>query len=124
MGTERVGYRRLYDAMGCSLADREELYITFPLNDLETWLYLGPKPKFGITVSHGGKYVVPGEASLMAISEYKKDASESSYRHRFFTEISCIKQVEVSDEVSERFTPKRSKDIPSCSLSLNKVQYP
>src|SRR5438132_1516444 len=106
MGTERVGYRRLYDAIGCSLADRQELHITFPLNDLEIWVYLGPKPKFGITVSHGGKYVVPGEVSLMAVSEYKKDASESSYPHHFFTEISCIKHVEVSDDVSRAFHAK------------------
>ena len=95
--------------MGCSLADREELSITFPLNDLEIWVYLGPKPKFGITVSSGGKYLVPGETSLMVTSEYKKDATESSHPHHFFTEISCIKQVEVSDEISRAFHAKEAK---------------
>lgn len=34
MAEERVGYRRLYDSMGCSLVDREELDLSVSLNDL------------------------------------------------------------------------------------------
>jgi len=91
------------------LAGREELSITFRLNDLEIWVYLGPKPKLGITVSQSGKYIVPGEASLMVVSEYKKDATESSYPRHFFTEIICINQVEVPDDVSESFQAKEPR---------------
>jgi hypothetical protein len=109
MAKERVGYRRLYDAIGCALGDREELWIKFPLNNLEMWAYLGPKPKFGITITNSGKYIVPGEVSLIAASEYKKDASESSHPRQFFTEISCFMPVDVSDEISRAFHAKEVK---------------
>ena len=65
MAEERVGYRRLYDSMGCSLVDREELDLSVSLDNLYVQVYLGPRPKLGITVSQSGKYIVPGETSLM-----------------------------------------------------------
>jgi|GEM_PF-1924283 len=106
MAEEWIGYRRLYDSIGCSLVDREELQISFALGNLHIEVYLGPKPKRGITVSQSGKYIVPGEASLMITAEYKKDATESSYPRHFFTEILCSKLVEVSQEVSTAFHAK------------------
>src|ERR1051325_1150311 len=110
MAEEWIGYRRLYDSIGCSLVDREELQISFALGNLHIEVYLGPKPKRGITVSQSGKYIVPGEASLMITAEYKKDATESSYPRHFFTEIICSKLVEVSQEISIAFRAKRSEE--------------
>ena len=106
MGKERIGYRRLYDAIACSLADREEMFIAFPMGDLQIEVCLGPKPRLGITVSRSEKYIVPGEASLMIAAEYKKDAAESNYPRHFFTEILSSKLVDVSENVSRGFHAK------------------
>jgi len=106
MGKERIGYRRLYDAIACFLADREEMHIAFPMGDLQIEVYLGPKPRLGITVSRSEKYIVPGEASLVITAEYKKDAAESCYRRHFFTEILCSKLVDVSEDLSQGFHAK------------------
>ncbi|MCX6563428.1 MAG: hypothetical protein NTU60_07465 [Candidatus Aminicenantes bacterium] len=65
-------------------------------------------------VSRSEKYVVPGEASLMITTEYKKDALESSYPRHFFTEILCSKQVEVSEDLSQAFHAK----VPSAHGEL------
>jgi hypothetical protein len=107
MAIERIGYRRLYDSIACSLAEQEELLIAFPMGDLQIRVYAGPKPKLGITVGRSDKYFVPGAASLMVTAEYKKDATESSYPRRFFTEIICSKHVEVTQELSEAFHAKQ-----------------
>lgn len=109
MAEERVGYRRLYDSMGCSLVDREELDLSVSLDNLYIQVYLGPRPKLGITVSQSGKYIVPGETSLMITAEYKKDATESSYPRHFFTEICCSKLVQVPEDVSIAFRAKDPK---------------
>lgn len=104
MPTERIGYRRLYDAIGCSLADCQEFEVEFTVgSDLGVRIYLGPRPKFGITVIRGDKYVVPGEQSLMLQAEIKKDATESSYPRRFFLETLCWKDIEVREELSKAF---------------------
>lgn len=104
MTTERIGYRRLYDSIGCSLADRQDFEVEFTAgSDLGVRIYLGPRPKFGITVRHSDKYVVPGEQSLMLQAEYKKNATESSYPRRFFLEIFCWKDIDVSEEISKAF---------------------
>jgi hypothetical protein len=107
MAIERIGYRRLYDAIGCSLVDQTELQVSASMDKLEVSIYLGPRPKLGISViTHAGKFTVPGEVSPVFNVEYKKDASESSYPRKFFTEIICTKQVEVSDDLSKAFKAK------------------
>lgn len=106
MPEERIGYRRLYDSIGCSLANREELYIVVPMGDLNVEVYLGSKPKFGIAVSQNDKYIVPGGKSLLMTTEFKKDATESSHPRKFFTEIVCTKLVDVPQELSDAFHAK------------------
>src|SRR3989338_3637795 len=103
MPKERIGYRRLYDSIGCSLLDQEELYVVVPMGDINVEVYLGSKPKFGIAVSHSDKYVVPGAKALLMTTEFKKDATESSHPRNFFTEIICTKLVDVPQELSDAF---------------------
>lgn len=106
MPKERIGYRRLYDSIGCSLVDQEELHIVVPMGDLNVKVYLGSKPKYGIAVSHSDRYVVPGAKSLLMTTEFKKDATESSHPRNFFTEIICTKLVDVTQELSDAFHAK------------------
>jgi hypothetical protein len=49
---ERIGFRRLYDSIGCSLpSGRGELRFEFSLDDeLLAEVYMGPKPRFGIWI--------------------------------------------------------------------------
>ena len=104
MSLERVGYRRLYDAIGISLADRQELRVEFSCGEeLGASIYLGPKPRFGISVFEGDKYNVLGEESILAKIEYKSDAAESSYPRKFFLEVFCWKDIEVNQDLSDAF---------------------
>lgn len=118
MATERIGYRRLYDAMGCSLNSRSELDLNCAIGEIEVKVYIGPKPKLGIVLSSGqGKYIVPGEISPVFKVEYKKDPKDSSYPRNFFTEILCLKRVEIDDDLSVKFHAKDT-DAQNELLSL------
>lgn len=104
MGRERVGYRRLYDAIGCSLADGTELRLQFPMRDgVSAEVYLGPKPQIGISLSTASDtFLVPGE-QLTWQMEHQADASQSSYPRHFFAEVCCLVEIDVSDELSAAF---------------------
>lgn len=111
MTRERVGYRRLYDAIGCSLAEGSELRIEFPMRSpLSAQVYLGPKPSFGISIQTAGDgFIVPGEENVLVKVEHKSDASQSSYPRKFFTEVCCSLEVNVPEDVSAAFHQKDTK---------------
>lgn len=104
MPIEKIGYRRLYDSAGCSLSNQDELKFETKIGNIEVLVYMGAKPKRGIIVySNVGKYIFPEGDSPMGNMEYQKDASLSSYPRNFFTEIQCIKQIDVPQELSSAF---------------------
>lgn len=93
--------------MGCSLADRIEHDLQFMVGTTHVQVYMGPKPKFGIAVTAGDKYVLPGQTSQMLKVEYHRDAAKSSFPRKFFTEIFSWTEVEVSSKISEDFHSKQ-----------------
>jgi len=103
MASVRIGYRRLYDSMGCSIADQQTINLVFPFGDhLQAEIYMGNKPKFGITVETGHEdYLIPGTQTTFGHYSYHADATQSSYPRTFFTEIICSQVEEVSDELFE-----------------------
>jgi hypothetical protein len=104
MPIEKIGYQRLYDSAGCSLSNQDELSFNTKIGDIEVIVYIGAKPKRGIVVySNVGKYIFPEGISPVGNMEYQKDASLSSYPRKFFTEIQCIKQIDVPQELSDAF---------------------
>ncbi len=104
MATERVGYRRLYDSIGCFLFDREELEFGIIVGDYDVIVYIGHRPRKGIVISSNvGKYIFPDRISSIGEWKYFKDPAESNYPRNFFTEIQCIKKIEVPRELSEAF---------------------
>lgn len=105
MAKELIGYRRLYDSIGCSIANQQELEIHLTLKECNVIVYIGDKPKRGIiiTTKEAGKFIVPGEISMMGEWKFFKDATTSNYPRKFFTEIQCIKPIEVPQELSEKF---------------------
>ena len=104
MAKEQVGYRRLYDSIGCSLSDREELEFGFNVGDNDVLVYIGNRPKRGIVISSNiGKYVFPDGVSPIGEWQHFKNPAESNYPRNFFTEIQCIKKIEVPKKLSEAF---------------------
>jgi hypothetical protein len=92
MASVRIGYRRLYDSMGCSIANQQTIHLVFPCGDhLQVERYMGNKPKFGITIEAGHEdYLIPGEQSKIGNYAYHADATQSSYPRSFFTENSLL----------------------------------
>src|SRR6266700_511688 len=105
MATVRIGYRRLYDSMGCSTANQEVIHLTFPFGEhLQVEIYIGDKPKFGIWTETGHEdYIIPGEQNIVGHYTYHRNATESPYPRKFFTEIVCSQQEEVTDDLFEAF---------------------
>ena len=105
MASVRIGYRRLYDSMGCSIANQQIINLVFPCGDhLQVEIYMGNKPKFGITVEAGHEdYIIPGEQSKIGNYAYHADATQSSYPRSFFTEIVCTHELEVTDDLFNAF---------------------
>ena len=105
METVRIGARRLYDSMGCSLVNQQTFTLVFPFgDDLQMEVYMGNKPKFGITVeTENDGYIIPGGQSRMGSYTYHADATQSPYPRNFFTEIICSQEEEVSDELFAAF---------------------
>ncbi|HWS83354.1 MAG TPA: hypothetical protein VN207_03765, partial [Ktedonobacteraceae bacterium] len=105
MATINIGYRRLFDSIGCSITTQEPLHITFPLgDDLQVEIYMGNKPKLGIWIETGHEdYAILGTAIVMGSYEYQSDATQSAYPRTFFTEIICTQIEEIPDDLFDAF---------------------
>lgn len=102
MKIERVGYRRLYDAGGCSIVGSSEVRFDIRLNRTTTCTVLvGPKPAFGVYVLSSAKYLLPAQAVKQTISHL--DAGKASPESKLYSEIQVFIDVEVDDLVSEKF---------------------
>lgn len=124
MPMEQIGYRRLYDSVGCSLSNQDELSFNTKIGDVEIFVYMGAKPKRGIAIySNVGKYIFPEGISPMGNMEYQKDASLSNYPRNFFTEIQCTKQIDVPLELSVAFhnrVPDANEEILKLAVKETK----
>lgn len=105
MATINIGYRRLYDSMGCSIANQEQLRVAFSFGDhFQVEIYQGNKPKLGIwTETDHEDYAIPGQLITIGHYAYHGDATQSAYPRTFFTEIICSQAEEVSDELFDAF---------------------
>src|SRR5258708_7072200 len=116
MKSVRIGSRKLYDSMGCSIVNQQTFNLVFPFGDhLQAEIYMGNKPKFGITVeTEHDEYIIPGAQSRLGRYTYHADATQSSYPRTFFTEIICSQEEEISDELFaafEREDPEASQEL-------------
>lgn len=109
-----VGYRRLYDAMDCSLQDRQEWSLSVQLSaDLKAELYFGPKPRYGIDIIEETSDRYIGETvSPTWKARYYADATQSEYPRNFFAEIVCLARVAVPVELGRAF---RRSDANACN---------
>jgi hypothetical protein len=107
----RAGFRRLYDAIGCSLAEQKELTLS-EINitsKISGAIYLGPTPRFGIALEDSNKYIVPGEQNICFKAQYHRDVSKSGYPRSFFLEIFVFKDFEVPEDIFHAFYAKDSQ---------------
>ena len=112
-----IGYRRLFNALGCSFTKQEELRIEFPFGEkhLQVNVGIGPKPIFGlITMGEHAKYAVRGGQPVAIQPEVYQEINQSQYAGLFFTEIICFLLIEVPAELSEAF----HRDDPSAQEKL------
>lgn len=114
MGIERIGLRRLYDALGCGIQGVLEVQHSFPITgNGEMSFYIGPKPPMGIVAFEpSDPYCVPGKKSkmLQTITGYKSDC---------FMEIAVSFSVSVTEEVSLGLAKQEEK---SKNFLLNEVE--
>jgi hypothetical protein len=103
MGFARVGYKRLYNSPGCSVADRDDLDIAFEIGDMKATVYFVRNPRLGISVIGGGKYVVPGQTIPFSTVSFGKSDANTSRHIDLVTEIVCSKRVEVDQDRIEEF---------------------
>jgi hypothetical protein len=102
VGIEKVGYRRLYDAVNCSLSDDlQEFSFEVPYGQYRVNVYMGPKPLAGLYWGRAdSRYLLDNVTLQMS---YHADATQSEYPRKFFTEILCYKEVSVDDGLSTDF---------------------
>jgi hypothetical protein len=105
MPFERVGFRRLYDSLGCSIADQDELHLSYSVGkNIQAEIYIGARPRFGIFIEkHHEHFIIPGTSIKIGEFAYYGDVTQSGYPRSFFTEIYCSSEVEVSAELSTAF---------------------
>ena len=124
MATERISYRRLYDSIGCSLSNREELEFGITIGDYDVVVYIGQRLRRGIiTSSQVEKYIFPDGISPVGEWKFFKDPAESSYPRNFFTEIQCVKKVEVSEELSEAFHNDKKSGAHNELIKLSRKRF-
>ncbi|MCX7185076.1 MAG: hypothetical protein NTW90_07575 [Nitrosospira sp.] len=113
MGTETVGIRRLYDALGCSVDDGQDICVSGLLpNGKQARLYIGPNPPLGILALESEQYGIPGrQTNLLHVnSEYKSDC---------FLEISITFEYE-ADEVLSRGIQNKDQGAREALLQIAK----
>ncbi len=109
MALVRIGYKRLYNSLGCSLQSEIPIEMTLSLGELETCVYIGLDPRLGISAVAGGKYYILGQkGSLGGISFGRIDVSES-YQIDLLTEICCSKEIETDDSLVTAFYANDAK---------------
>ncbi|MBU2509785.1 hypothetical protein KJ966_00530 [bacterium] len=100
MGTEIIARRRLYDALGCGFADKEEISFSLKLVDEKmVFFYLGSNPQFGVTTIEADKYGIPGKKSNIC-------KTKNDYKSDCFFEIVVTTNYNASDELSEGIANK------------------
>lgn len=99
MGSNRIGYRYLFDSKGCSLSGREEAKINLIVSEkYDVQLYFGPKPQYKIDSVVGcSKYYIPGTKTPLGKCEFNSDASQSSEHGPFFLEIIVSTEADTVD---------------------------
>jgi len=101
---EKVGYRRLYDAIGVMGGDAGEIHLEFDIGSNPCEIYLGTRPHYGVwDIERGAKYMVLDQMVELLKGAYNPDPSQTRYAGHFFVEIVVWKWVDVADEISKAF---------------------
>ena len=97
MAKTKIGFRQLYLARGCGIAEDQELDHTFSVDGIEVKLYLGKRPKLNI-VSQTKKIIPfdPTQKTPMSMGTISiQPVEKTEYNDGFFTDIFCTKEIDV-----------------------------
>jgi hypothetical protein len=117
MGTETVGIRRLFDALGCSVENGQEICVSDLLSGgKQARLYIGPNPPLGILALESEQYGIPGRETklLHADNKYKSDC---------YLEISITFEYE-ADEALSRGIQNKDQGAREALLQIAKERSP
>lgn len=96
MQTIKIGYRRLFEAVECSIADADHIRVDKQLiNGHFLHLYLGPNPIFGKMVATGRAKYVTRNPMPFHMAPYEP---LSNPPHGFYTEIICCEEIQIPDD--------------------------
>ena len=111
MVKERIGYRRLYNVVDCSISPRDEVHTSFLLDKtFQIEIHIGTKPRFGISIENNDdNYLHNNSENNRNAPTYFSNATESNYTKTFFTEICCFEDIEIDTTLSEAFRRKEPK---------------
>src|ERR1700677_3624733 len=100
MATIKIGYRRLFEAVECSVADQEQIRIEKKLpNGLYYHLYLGSEPIFGTTISSGRAKYITRNPMPFQIKPYEP---LSNLPKGFYMEVICCEELIIPDDEYEK----------------------
>jgi hypothetical protein len=105
MKTVRVGYSRLYNAEGCSLSRREEVFMRFNVGDIEVQAYVGPKKRHVVLSMKVGPKKPKDEKVRTRVSregEYEIPSPEI-FPADLYTELIATQALEIEDAVASAF---------------------
>ncbi len=103
MGIEKIGVRRLYDALGCSVFDGVPIQVAGPIGSgKNVSIYIGPTPPLGVMRIEADQYHVPGkQAKIMN--------TDIGYQSDCFLEIVLSFDYEATEEISSGLLNKDQK---------------
>lgn len=94
------GYRRLYEASGCDMEAGQEFSTSFVLDGgIGVDVYIGKKPRFGITVYRAPRYLTVGSSIELASISHTVEP-EGDKAGLLYVEIFCWQEIGISNEVA------------------------
>jgi hypothetical protein len=96
----RIGYKRLYNSLGCSLQSDKPVEIDLPIADMSSHVYMGLNPTLGISASSGSRYVVLGQSGFFGSMAFGREDVSKTRKLDLLTEICCTKEIEVDTDLA------------------------
>ena len=92
-----VGYRRLYEALGCPISSEEVIQHQFSFSEnFMGLLYFGPAPNFGVfSHSSSERFILPGQPNDIGKIKYRKDVNDSEFAGKSFFEVAVLSEFDV-----------------------------
>jgi hypothetical protein len=122
MAQVKIGFRRLYEALGLRLSGGVLKYHFDLPNGIGADAVVAPDPQFGIWTSSAPEYICFEDAiSPLGTTQYFGDYKLAKYPCKYFTDIVCTRTAEFPDEVARAFHSKQpGAELPILEVASQK----